>query len=352
MKPKLSPEDSSRLAALRFPLIVAVVFIHANNDRIGMPDPAGGIELWVHWLRRFVSEGLAATAVPLFFLISGYLFFAGWDFSKGAFVAKLRGRVRTLLVPYLFWNVALALALAAANALPQTKGLLSGKQGAFLDEGPLAWVSAIGGLDGPPVVYQFWFLRDLMVAVLLVPLWHALHRFLPGLWAIALGAVWFTHSWPLANPSIVSLLFFFVGSWIAAGGRSLFALDRAWPWLGIVYVGLLGLEIAGGHAQLHQPAIMLGITTALGLSRSLARGAVGRSLQTLAGSAFLVFAVHEPLLTVVHRIAIKITGTPGPALDLALYVALPVAVIVGACVLDRILRRILPRFTATITGGR
>ncbi len=103
---------------------------------------------------------------------------------------------------------------------------------------------------------------------------------------------------------------------------------------------------------MHQPAIMLGITTALGLSRSLARGAVGRSLQTLAGSAFLVFAVHEPLLTVVHRIAIKITGTPGPALDLALYVALPVAVIVGACVLDRILRRILPRFTATITGGR
>ncbi|MFT5200421.1 MAG: surface polysaccharide O-acyltransferase-like enzyme [Planctomycetota bacterium] len=352
MKPKLTSEDSRRLSALRFPLIVAVVFIHANNDRIGMPDPAGGSELWVHWMRRFVSEGLAATAVPLFFLISGYLFFAGWEFSRAAFVAKLRGRVRTLLVPYLLWNVALAAALAIASMLPQTKDLLSGKQGAFLDEGPLAWVSAIGGLTGPPVVYQFWFLRDLMVAVLLVPLWHAAHRFLPGLWVLVLGVLWFTHSWPLPLPSIVSLLFFFLGSWVASSGRSLFALDRAWPWLGGLYLILLTVEIVGGRSELHQLAILLGILSALGLSRRLADGTLGQTLRSLSASAFLVFAVHEPVLTIGRRIVAKLTGPASPMLDLALFAVLPIAVIVFACLLNGLLRRLTPRLAAVITGGR
>ncbi|MCA9000363.1 MAG: acyltransferase [Planctomycetes bacterium] len=353
MDTKLPPEDSRRLATLRFPLIVAVVFIHANNHRIGMADPSGGPALWVHWFRRMLSEGLAAVAVPLFFLVSGYLFFAGWRFSRQGFGAKLRSRTRTIGIPYLIWNVALALALALAHALPATRGLLSGKQGAFLDGGPWEWLKAIGGLDGPPVVYQFWFLRDLMVAILLVPLWSLAHRFQPALWAAILGGLWFSHSWPLAYPSIVALLFFYLGSWVAARGRSLFFWDGAWPWLALAYVVLLGLEIVGGHAELHLFGILLGIAVALAATQFLrAPSAWGDRLQRWAAYSFMVFALHEPLLTVIQRLTAKVIQGTSPWLDLILYLAIPTVVVIGSCWVHAILSRIAPRFAAWITGGR
>ncbi|MCP5020163.1 MAG: acyltransferase [bacterium] len=357
MKQKLPPEESKRLSMLRFPLIVAVVFIHANNDRIGMPDPEGGSALYVHWLRRFLSEGLAAVAVPLFFLISGYLFFAGWDFSTAGFMTRLKSRIRTLLIPYLFWNIALALVLALATQVPQASALLSGKQGTFIQSGPLAWISAIGGFSGPPVVYQFWFLRDLMVAVCLVPVFHLAHRFLPGLWLVLLGIPWFTHSWPLPSPSAVGPLFFFLGSWIAVSGKSLFALDRAWPWILPLHLGVVILGLVGGfhsaNPTIHQVGILLGVLSALCLSSKIA-GHAGLStrLVSLTSSAFLVFAVHEPILTILRRLSFKAFGSPSPSVDLLLYFALPTIAIVFAWAQDKALRQWTPRLAALVSGGR
>lgn len=42
-------------------------------------------------------------AVPLFF-ISGYLFFFRTAFSVDVYKKKLKSRIKTLLIPYLFWN--------------------------------------------------------------------------------------------------------------------------------------------------------------------------------------------------------------------------------------------------------
>ena len=45
-----------------------------------------------------------AVAVPLFFLISGYLF-AGGTSEPGWYAKKVSSRVKSLLVPYVVWNV-------------------------------------------------------------------------------------------------------------------------------------------------------------------------------------------------------------------------------------------------------
>lgn len=52
---------------------------------------------------RFAQDNLLArVAVPLFLLISGYLFFV--NFSMNKYKGKLKSRVKTLLIPYLIWN--------------------------------------------------------------------------------------------------------------------------------------------------------------------------------------------------------------------------------------------------------
>ncbi|APW37491.1 hypothetical protein RD110_10060 [Rhodoferax koreense] len=103
----LNHENSARLALLRFPLIVGVVFVHAYGGSMNLSNseisPIKNSPI-VGFVQDFISNGLARTAVPLFFVISGYLFFLkeGWSFEH--YQNNVISRVKTLLIPFLFWG--------------------------------------------------------------------------------------------------------------------------------------------------------------------------------------------------------------------------------------------------------
>ena len=100
---------SQTISFLRFPLIVAVVYIHFNISRKGIS--LHGINYgtdnpdWYLFTINLVSSVIASIAVPLFFFISGYLFFLQKEFNRQEYLRKLQKRVKTLLVPYLLWNL-------------------------------------------------------------------------------------------------------------------------------------------------------------------------------------------------------------------------------------------------------
>lgn len=90
---------SKTIMFLRFPLIVAVVFIHTNladvmiNGRLLVNEG----QFPIHDLfRHIITNELARIAVPLFFFISGFLFFYHTDFSMKMYKQKLKKRVRTI----------------------------------------------------------------------------------------------------------------------------------------------------------------------------------------------------------------------------------------------------------------
>jgi len=349
--------DSQRIQWLRFPLMVAVVWIHMGNDRIGLPDPAGGLALWEHWLRKAVSEGLAATAVPLFFLVSGYLFFWGEPLTSVSYGSKLRRRIQTLLIPFLIWNGGLALAIALAAQIPSLHGLVEKPAYAFVHGGALDWAKAIFGFPHAPVVYPFWFLRDLMLVALLAPLWQVLARRAAWLGLGILGVPWFLHAWPLPIPGGVACLFFFVGGCVALRGGSLFAWDRWTPLLGTVYLVLLVLETTGltgrAYPSVHQVGIGLGVLTVLGVSRwPQGHARVAVRLERWAGSAFFLFAIHEPLLSLLRQAGDKAWGPLAPLADFAWFLVLPTGVVCFALGLHGLLVRVAPRVARIVTGDR
>ena len=54
----------------------------------------------------FIQEAICRSAVPVFFIISGYLFFQNiTEFKKEAYSSKVKSRIRTLFIPYLLWNL-------------------------------------------------------------------------------------------------------------------------------------------------------------------------------------------------------------------------------------------------------
>lgn len=104
------PLSSQTISALRFPLAVMVVFIHSFmlDDVAFTPDwhALSGMDFAIG-LQVLLSKVVSHVAVPTFYVISGYLFFLHVErFTPDVYVGKLRKRARSILVPYLLWNVA------------------------------------------------------------------------------------------------------------------------------------------------------------------------------------------------------------------------------------------------------
>src|SRR5574344_1966684 len=100
--------QSKAIDALRFPLIIMVVFIHTPGSPDLWSTNINWAEMdamqWYNVLRLLFSIIIPNIAVPSFFLISGYLFFItfkSWDTSL--YKSKVKRRIYTLLIPYFLW---------------------------------------------------------------------------------------------------------------------------------------------------------------------------------------------------------------------------------------------------------
>ena len=113
---------------------------------------------------------------PLFFLVSGFLFFQKYDGSWATYKEKLSRRVKTLLIPFLIWNFATYLVYFAGESIPATKVYFATKYWPPIRSfTALDYANAFFGFTVKfPMSYQFWFIRDLMVMVVLSPLIYLL----------------------------------------------------------------------------------------------------------------------------------------------------------------------------------
>ena len=354
--PPLSREHSLRLKLLNFPLIVGVVYIHAYGMEIGFAGAYLGpahLDRLTDVVRTLVSQGLARLAVPMFFLISGYFFFTG--FTGRSYLDKLRRRCHTLLLPYVFWTCCFAAIIAVGQHLPRV--------GPYFGESSLSGLSpwdlgnALFGVTRVPAAYHFWFIRDLMLLMLLSPLLRLLLGVAPLSWLAALFLVWVSGRWPLLVPDVVGVLFFSLGGYVALRDRSLFFFDRCGWWPVVLYVPLLVADVvwydAWFNVTLHRCGIVVGLAAVLFLTRHLlAAERCGGALLRLSGASFFVYAAHEPLLGVVRTVAFRVLPLDTPLVALVVYLAVPLLVILLLIFLHSALGRVAPRALLLVTGGR
>lgn len=360
----LDRESSLRLNLLRFPLIVGVVFTHAYastmnfaGGEIGTTQP----NFIADFVRYFISQCVARIAVPLFFIMSGYLFFWGFEWSKERYLIKLQSRMKTLLIPFLFWNITTLLVIAIAQAIPATQTFFSGKNVLIANYSIFDYFNAIFGFNRYPISYQFWFIRDLIILVLFAPLLNIINRLAPipflGLalfyWIIDGSLV---ASWVHA-PSSPAILFFSVGTYLGSIKKSLFALDN----LGAIIVGFyLIINTIDAltinqlfNPYLHKIGFILGVLSALFCTKLVAQNERLKLLiLRLSGASFFVYAAHEPLLTILKKILYKILSPESSAAILGLYFFVPIITIIVTTIAYYGLAKVAPKFVSIVTGGR
>lgn len=144
---------------LRLPLIVLITFAHSYSGvRVGYTLWGDGWDTY-EVLKIVVSQTLCKVAMPTFFVMSGYLFFANvTEWNAKTYLGKLRRRVKTLLIPYIVWNLLMAIKLKTFSLnIFWAFWTEAGKQ--------TDWVGN-EQLMTAPVNMPLWFLRDLMVVAL------------------------------------------------------------------------------------------------------------------------------------------------------------------------------------------
>ena len=187
---------------MSFILSLMVVWVHSENTELFLGEL--GRETMVYSLENFFAQTLGQIAVPGFFMISAYLFYRNFQFSKT--VSKWKSRCKSLLLPYVLWNILYYLGYVVVTRLSFVENIIGKEPVAFnLKELLLAAVY----YKYNPV---FWYLFQLLLLVLLAPfLYMIIRRKMSGLaWLLLLiFALWKNVSIPLLN---LDALFYYSAS--------------------------------------------------------------------------------------------------------------------------------------------
>ena len=95
-------ELSSKIKIASLLCTMMVVYRHSLNYLAFFNSWTG------HGISGFVEDGvslLTEIAVPYFFIISGFFFFRISYYEKNNYFKMLKKKAKTLLIPFIFWNI-------------------------------------------------------------------------------------------------------------------------------------------------------------------------------------------------------------------------------------------------------
>ncbi len=350
----ISKSLSKRIEILRFPLIAGIVLIHMHTSDITF---SGGFNNPYNVLVTLFSEIVARVSVPLFFILSGFLFFATLRPGLEGFLQKFRSRVSTLLIPFLFWNALIFLFFAIAQNLPATAHYFTGERPLVMQLDFLQQLTVFFGVGEfqYPVAYQFWFIRDLMIMVLLSPLIYLLLRVAALPLLAALFLLWFFdvrwHTFIQMDPA--SLFFFTLGAWFGMRGFSPEWIDRRFRMLLLFYGALIIIYLATENFYLYQGVILAGVAVVFGMTRYLVQmQRIRLALEHLAKYSFFLFALHEPVLSIVRKVMLKVAASQSDLAIFLLYLFSAAVTILLVLFCYRLCERVAPGILRIATGSR
>ncbi|WP_305809672.1 acyltransferase [Shinella sp. SUS2] len=337
---------------MRIVLISGIIFVHVPYDPATSPYAGqfGGID----WLRVFLGDSLFRIGVPCLSAISGYLLFqrgfAGFDYPR-----TLRSKASTILVPFLLWNTAFLLLVLAAQA----RGIGFGYLPDVLSGTPREWMNLAFAIETWPVNVPLYFLRDLLLCLLLSPLIAiAVLRYPRTVLTLMLAYAVL----PLPNGIFLkkSILFGFSFGVCAALHRfDIRRLDRfAVPLVLAVLAMAVALSLAlfafgpvfpAWLDMLRSLTAIAGIFGAWALSALLVRTAPGAALAKLGGLSFWIFCAHYPLLILFWMVWNRFGSVDDYPL---FYAASPILALAILVVSHAAARRFTPSLHATLTGRR
>jgi surface polysaccharide O-acyltransferase-like enzyme len=343
---------------------VVVVFIHGlpvvNKEMYSKPDSFGESIYYV--ITKLISHDIGSIAVPCFFLISGfYFFYKNDDWSFCFYKEQLRKRTKTLLIPYLIWNLLYIIVCLFKNYIVYHFG---GKyDDAYFVIQKNSWIDLMWAIPDGYYPYNFplWYLRDLMCMILLSPIFYFIFKYAKVYALILLTIVYLLGiEIPFAGLSSTAILYFGFGIFFGLKKNLLSVIDkfgRAANYLFFVLFIVVVCLRFQGYIYIDyfvRPLVILGVISAINLVDLVAtNNKIYNILAYLSETVFFIYALHA--IYVVNWVRGLFSRLPisNNWCGLILSYFLIVLVCISICIsIFYILRRVCPRVLSLSIGGR
>lgn len=325
----MSTDYNSTIAFLRLPLTLLVVFIHV---------PFNSSDEFSVIFHKFWIEGICSIAVPAFFFISGFLFFTK-EFSWKTYGSKLKRRIRTLLVPYLAWNL-IALLVVMIPHFNDYDFSIQNVLAVFVN----TKYSFLHTEGSSPIDYPLWYIRDLMICCILSPLFYTIRK-LNILIPVIFWILWTCEvSLPVGTSSI-SICFFTLGGVIRVYGFPF--KNHAFGYLAVSLLLMSIYIISGLDLSLHNIVMLILVLSLLPIGGFFLHNQFCNCFLLYVDIAFVIYAFHAIFVKKIYNIFIYFELS-----DCAAYILTYILTIMLCAIFNIILRETSPQIYSILTGKR
>lgn len=357
---KRDSTESQMLSWLRFPLAALIVFIHTGYPSDDPSQPA-------FYIGKLLSDGIASIAVPTFFFISGYLFFIRYkQFGFHEYADVLRKKFFSLVIPYVLWIAFVYYGYGFySGQISHISFNPSDLYRVFWAESDGYIATSIFGykfsiLSAPSGIGVLWFVRDLIVAMVLSPviwsvvkicrMWSVLIFLLPYIFFIAI---------PIKGFGLAALCFFPIGATFSICSKNILEFVLKWgKWSLIAFCILLlakymlDIQQMHSHRILGQLVILAGIGAVLYISyKSLKHTKSSKWICILGESSFFIYVGHAlPIFFLLSPLTRELSNSRlGGIIAYFLSWGIRIIIVVATFFL---MKKICPRILSVLVGGR
>lgn len=346
---EISTYNSKKIAILNAVAIVLVLLLHSYFLEAAEYSIAYNVQLFTG------TNGISGVAVPLFYFISGILFYKSINHIKDC-VLGIRKRFKTLLVPYVIWNVVFVGWYLFLSIIPGVSGFVNSDiLNHFSLNKPIASLSY---LLIEPAGFHLWFLRDLISYILMTPLIYIVCKRFPIIafcmiliifgWINRCGVTYFTAG---AIVSIHLGLDFFEKGVFKNKGFRLFLLLLFLSKCIMTVLPTCNSILYNPYFQ--QIANLAGILAIWKIYDKVLveNSRMSNVLLFVSKYSFFIYLFHEPVFNIIKKLSLWIIGRSEGAL-IALYFVNPILMMAFAIGVAWIMKKYIPIVYSITTGGR
>lgn len=180
----MTPFFSEKLRIVSFFSIIVVFYIHA-----GFPDEVKETMTIPVIVRSCIAGVFGPCAVPMFYAISGFLFFYGIRKGITDVFKKMRKRIRTLLIPFIIAALFFPAFFMLMEFIPGASAHINSdsyiERFVSMPIGDIFLSLFYDSGNGMPWAYHLWFLRDLIIIIALTPGLYYLRKY-TSFWSIVI----------------------------------------------------------------------------------------------------------------------------------------------------------------------
>jgi len=351
----LSNKDSQIIDLMRIFLVLIIIFIHIlpfNASKIEFPLKRNDIYTFVNEL---FSHNIGYVANAGFFFLSGYFFFLKmYRFDTSFYKKQLEKRQKSLLLPYILWNVVMLIITIIVEFLKSTILSQPFSFSSYLN------IPFLFETFKTPLNYPLWFIRDLIFLSILSPLYFIVFNYFKKFGLVLLLGIYL---WDVRCEFLndFGVGFFGFGAYLALKKKNIIHIFTEKNIRIISYiVALIGFTIATSINQTKFYILLIKIITPFGIialiniaHRIYNNKSIRDYFLKLSKAAFFIIGLHMIyILPWMKGLLFKIQNLGNIPLSLFWYFITPVVVLFICYYLFIFAKKVFPKTVSLLNGGR